>query len=249
MAMARSSPLLQNLASRVRDLRLEQSLTAREAAKRAGLSIRFFHHLEAGTANISITKLAAVAEALRTPLSELFLREAKPTVALLGLRGGGKSTIGPKLGKSMGCPFIELDDRIESTASLPLTKIFTLHGERYYRNLETQCLREIISERTRCIVALPGGLVMNTEIYASIRNLCTTVWLRAKPEDHMNRVYLQGDTRPMANRKNAMDELRSILKDREPMYGMADITVNTSAHSPSQAAQIVRAELLKRGWA
>lgn len=244
----RSPPLLKTLAHSVKELRHRQALTAKETAERAGISLRFYNHLEAGTANISITKLASVAEALGTPLHELLHQEVMPAVALLGLRGGGKSTIGPGLARALGCPFIELDDHIEKTAGLPLTKIFTLHGERYYRQLESQCLREILSERAPGVIAIPGGLVKNTEVYAGIRKLCTTVWLRADPEDHMSRVYLQGDTRPVANRKDAMEELRNILLRREPLYRMADITVDTSRHSVKQTVKILQEELKKRGW-
>lgn len=244
-----TSPLLEGLAHRVREIRTEQSLTAKQVAERAGLSLRFFQHLEAGTANISITKLAAVAEALRTPLRELLPGENKVMVALLGLRGAGKSSVGPGLARALGCDFVELDDRIEEAAGLPLAEIFSLHGERYYRELEARCLGELLDGKARGVVALPGGIVMNGDLYSSVRTSCTTVWLRAHPDDHMSRVYEQGDTRPMANRDDAMGELRSILRDREPRYRLADITVDTSGRTVGDAVSLVREELKNLGWA
>ncbi|MBI4242936.1 MAG: helix-turn-helix domain-containing protein [Planctomycetes bacterium] len=237
--------LLANLAHRIKELRLQKGFTVKEAADKSGFSLRFYHYLEAGTANVSITKLSGVAEALNISLYELFRQNVHNSIALLGLRGGGKSTIGHKLAKVLKCKFIELDNHIERTAALPLSKIFTLHGEDYYRKLEGQCLNKILTKRERQVIELPGGIIKNESAFDLARKLCTTVWLKARPEDHMNRVYLQGDTRPMANRKNAMDELKQILSDREPFYGLADITVDTSTHSIKETVEILANELSK----
>lgn len=239
------SALLARVARRIRELRSRAGLTAREAAARSGLSLRFYHHLEAGTANVSITKLSHVAAVFKTALSELLKDDSIRPIALLGLRGAGKSTIGPRLARLLGCRFIELDKRIEKAAGLPLSKIFTLHGEGYYRRMQSRCLRDILAEGEMCVIELPGGIVADESLFQHVKGSCLTVWLRARPEDHMNRVYLQGDTRPMANRKNAMDELREILREREPLYRSADLMVDTSALTINGALQTIKRFLAK----
>ncbi len=160
---------------------------------------------------------------------EVVLGRAEPqVVALLGLRGAGKSAVGGHLGARLGAPFIELDERIEAEAGLRLGEIFALHGEPYYRRLEARCLLALLAERRPAVVALSGGVVHNDEAFWLARQRCTTVWLRARPEEHMARVQAQGDHRPMANRRDAMAELRAILQAREPLYSLADFTVDTS---------------------
>jgi XRE family aerobic/anaerobic benzoate catabolism transcriptional regulator len=223
--------LLRSIARKVREARERRGLTAREAAKRSGVSARFYHLLERGSSNVSIVKLDSIARALGTSLMELFRPEEKKPVALLGLRGAGKSAIGSRLARSLGCPFVELDELIERRANLKLAEIFSLHGESYYRKLEADCVRDLLARGERVVVALPGGVVRNPEPFSAVRQGCTTVWLRARPEDHMKRVYLQGDRRPMADRADAMEELRNILREREPLYGLADLSVDTSAVS------------------
>lgn len=243
-----SKGLLAALAGRVRELRRAKGWTAREAAEKSGLSTRFYHLLEAGAANISVARLGAVADALGVPIADLFRRNGRPVVALLGLRGAGKSTIGPRLARTLGRPFVELDERIEAAANLRLAEIFNIHGEAYYRRLEAECLSRILAEGKPCVLALPGGVVRNEAAFAAVREACATVWLRAQPEDHMRRVYRQGDRRPMANRANAMEELRAILRDREPLYRQADIEVNTSAHTVADSVRLIQVELARRGW-
>lgn len=223
--------LMGGIAARLRDLRRGRGFTVRETARRSGISPRFYQALEAGTVNVSVRKLAAVAEALGTSLAELFRPNGRRPVALLGLRGAGKSTIGKKLARALGWPFVELDERIERAAGLSLAEIFSLHGEPYYRKLEGECVSDILRRGEPCVLALPGGVVRNEAAFAAIRNACTTVWLQATPEDHMRRVRRQGDRRPMANRVNAMEELKNILRDREPLYRLAEVHVNTSAQS------------------
>jgi XRE family aerobic/anaerobic benzoate catabolism transcriptional regulator len=239
--------LLRELAARVRSQRERRGYTAREAAKRAGISLRFYHSLESGRANISVMRLASVAEGLGIPLAELFRRETARPVALLGLRGAGKSTIGPKLARAMGAKFVELDELIEQAANLSLPEIFNIHGEPYYRKLESDCLQRILSKREPCVVALPGGVVRNEAAFSAARQGCVTIWLKARPEEHMRRVYLQGDRRPMANRDNAMEELKNILRDREPFYQLADVTVDTSAGSVAGSVRRIQSELARRG--
>lgn len=180
--------------------------------------------------------------------AELALGAARPRgVALLGLRGAGKSTLGPQLARALGVPFVELDDRIEEAAGLSLTELFALHGESYYRRLETQCLSTMISDGRPFVVALGGGVVQNDDAFRMARAHCTTVWLRARPEDHMGRVLAQGDRRPIAGRGDAMAELEAILAAREPQYRQADVMVDTSHHGPRALDALLRA-VERAGW-
>lgn len=238
--------LLDRLGRRVRDARRGRGWTARETAARSGLSLRFYAALEAGRANISIARLAGVAGALGAPLGDLLREESRPSVALLGLRGAGKSTIGPRLAKALACPFVELDERVERAANLTLAEIFNIHGEAYYRELEADAVREILGRGERVVVALSGGIVRNDGAFQAVRRSCVTVWLRARPEDHMKRVWRQGDRRPMADRANAMEELRSILREREPLYRTADLTIDTSSHTVVEAVRRLRSALHRR---
>lgn len=231
---------MKRVGTRVRRARAERRLTMRELAERAGLSLRFMSQLEAGEANIAIGRLAAVAGALGVSMADLVAEEPRDghrDVALLGLRGAGKSTIGPKVAAALGVPFVELDERIEEAAGMRLAEIFSLHGEGYYRRLEHECLERLLADGAPGVIALSGGIVQNEEAFALVRRRCTTVWLRARPEDHMRRVLEQGDRRPVANRPDAMAELRAILAAREPLYHLADVTLDTSRRDADASAR------------
>ena len=162
-------------------------------------------------------------------LAELALGKRTPKViALLGVRGAGKTTVGRNLAKKLKLPFVELVHRIELIADLPLADIFTLHGETYYRRLEQQSLVEIVMSGVGCIVALPGGIIANDEARQMIKDSCHSVWLRARPEDYWFRVFAQGDTRPMQGHDHAMAELRELVRRRDPLYSQSDCTVDTT---------------------
>jgi len=245
----RTKYLLKNLAKKVRALRKERGETAKAVAERAGLSLRFYAQLEAGEANIAIGRLATVADAFGVKIVDLLAEPDRPhAVALLGLRGGGKSTIGPLLARRLNVDFVELDRRVEDEAGLSLTEIFELHGETYYRRLETSCLTELLTDAPPCVVALSGGIVNNAEAFELIGRSATTVWLRADPEDHMQRVIDQGDHRPMADRDNAMAELRALLNSREPFYKQAQISVHTSEATISEVVDTLSHALGESGW-
>ncbi len=235
-------PFLQRLAGRTRARRLARGWTVRELAERSGLSPRFLVQLESGEGNISVKRLADVARALETTAAALLTEtEASPTIAiaLLGLRGAGKTTVGRRLARRLRRPFLELDRRIEQAAHLSLSELFSLHGEDYYRRLEADVLDQVLSERRPVIIATGGGLVTAAETYARLRRSAVTVWLRATAEDHWKRVVSQGDRRPMANHPEAMSELRARLAAREPLYALADHTIETATLSVSQTVDAV----------
>lgn len=225
--------LLDELGRAVRERRGECGLTLAELSKRAGVSTRFLADLEAGRGNISILRLHDVAVALGTSASSLLDAEARRAriaskpVALLGLRGAGKSTIGKKLAKRMRVPFVELDAVVEEAAGLSLRELFELHGEARYREIERDALRRVLD--TPCVIATGGSIVMDDDTYGLLRANTTTVWLQASPDSHWDRVVAQGDRRPMANRANAKAELAALLERRKPRYARADVTLDTDA--------------------
>ncbi|MFP6747579.1 MAG: helix-turn-helix transcriptional regulator [Alphaproteobacteria bacterium] len=152
-------------------------------------------------------------------------------IALIGLRGAGKSTLGAALAKRLEVPFVQLNKRIEEAAGMDLDEIFDLLGQAAFRRLERQCLDRAIEEHGRAVLETGGGLVTEPGTYERLLSSCHTIWLQAAPEEHMNRVATQGDQRPMAGNRQAMDDLRRILSARESLYRKADATLDTSGRA------------------
>jgi len=241
--------LLADLGARTRELRGDRGFTMRELALRSGLSPRFLAQVESGTGNISVRNLASLAAALGTTPAALLAgsrHEAKHfIVALLGVRGAGKTTIGRKLAKRLRVPFVELDQRIERAAGLSLGELFRLHDEGYYRRLERATLEALLGDDRSAVVATGGGLVTSPETWSFLRRRALTVWLRAEAEDHWNRVVQQGDRRPMAEHPAAMAELRRLIAAREPLYGQAAHTVDTSRLGVEGAVRAIEEKVLQ----
>ena len=156
-------------------------------------------------------------------------------IALIGLRGAGKSTLGEALATELKVPFIELDREIEREAGTGLSEIFLLYGQRGYRRYEQRCLEKILESQSRCVIATGGSIVSEPGTYDLLRSSCFTVWLKAKPGEHMSRVTAQGDTRPMAGNTQAMVDLKRILRSRAALYGQADAVVDTAGCSAKQS--------------
>lgn len=207
--------------------------TLAELSARCGISQRFLSDVEAGKANISVVNLQALGHAVGSNASELLAggdaADRRGCVALLGLRGAGKSTIGPRLASRLELPFFELDGLIEAEAGLSLGEIFAVHGERWYRRLELQILGRFLDQHDRAVFATGGGIVTDSDAFDMLLQRCTTVWLKARAGDHLDRVLKQGDTRPTAGRLHAMSDLKALLAEREPLYSRAGLTVDTSA--------------------
>jgi len=152
-------------------------------------------------------------------------------IALIGLRGAGKSTLGNLLAKELKAPFVELDGEVERETGLPLNEIFSLYGQAGYRRIERRCLERLLQQHDRVVLSVGGGIVAEEEGFKLLLGNCFTVWLKAAPEEHMARVVAQGDLRPMAGNEEAMEDLKRILAAREPLYRKADAVVDTSGQT------------------
>jgi XRE family transcriptional regulator, aerobic/anaerobic benzoate catabolism transcriptional regulator len=152
-------------------------------------------------------------------------------VALIGLRGAGKSTLGQMLTTDLGFPFVELSREIEKFAGCSIAEIQALYGQNAYRRYERRAVEEAIQIYPEAVIATPGGLVSDAATFNLLLSHCTTVWLQADPEDHMKRVIAQGDTRPMADSKEAMEDLKGILAGRAAFYSQAEFRLDTSGQA------------------
>jgi XRE family transcriptional regulator, aerobic/anaerobic benzoate catabolism transcriptional regulator len=160
-------------------------------------------------------------------------------IALLGVRGAGKSSVGRALANRRGVPFVEIDAQIEQAAGLKLGPIFEMHGEGYYRRLEREVLSRLLARNEPAIIATGGSIVNHRENFAMLKNGACTIWLRARPEDHWNRVIEQGDERPMAENPHAFSELKALLTARESLYAASNFVVDTSGKTIEQVVSAV----------
>lgn len=167
-------------------------------------------------------------------------------IALTGLRGAGKSTLGSRLSRELDIPFIELDREIEKEAGMPLAEIFSFYGQSGYRSIEKRALGRVLHEHERGVFSVGGGVVTQKETYHELLSHCFTIWIKAQPEEHMARVIAQGDFRAMEGNDQAMGDLRRILEAREPLYRKADIYLDTSGDSADRSFAKLKAALEAR---
>jgi XRE family aerobic/anaerobic benzoate catabolism transcriptional regulator len=190
-----------------------------------------------------VAEARAVLSGARAPAAE---RAAADRVALIGLRGAGKSTLGGIAAGRLGWNFVELDREIERQNGLSVAEILALYGQEGFRRREQAMLRELIAQPGAMIVATGGGIVAEPLTFDLLLASFVTVWLKAAPEEHMARVRQQGDLRPMADDRAAMAELRTILTSREPLYARAHVTVDTSGMAVEAAAEKLVAAIARK---
>jgi XRE family transcriptional regulator, aerobic/anaerobic benzoate catabolism transcriptional regulator len=167
--------------------------------------------------------------------------ERRHRIALIGLRGAGKSTLGAMLAKALAVPFIELDREIERDSGTRLAEVFDLYGQAAYRRYERRALEGVIERHDRAVIATGGSIVSEPATFDLLLSACYTVWLTAAPEEHMSRVVAQGDTRPMAENEQAMEDLRRILAGRNALYSKADARIDTAGKTVAQSFSELKA--------
>ena len=169
-------------------------------------------------------------------------KSGPPFLALIGLRGAGKSTVGPALARRLKTEFVEIDKLVEKAAGMSLAEIFATHGEAYYRELEQESILRLFVASTGCVLVPGGSVVSDPETWGLVKRRCYTVWLHATPEEFMKRMRRQGDLRPMQGRPSAMDELKALLARREPLYAESRLKIRTTGRSPAAiVGRIVKA--------
>ncbi len=231
------------MGARLRLLRQEAGLSVTELSAAAGLSRRHLTDAEAGRANLTVVSLMRLARALgQAPRSLLDLPATTQRVALVGLRGAGKSTVGKALALALEVPFVELDRRVEDLAGTSLAAIFDLYGAPGFRRLEAEALERVLGEGEGLVLATGGSIVAARATFARLGATCRTVWLKAPAEEHLRRVQAQGDQRPMAGRPRALEELKELLAAREADYARCEIKIDTAN---KKVEQVVR-DLLEK---
>jgi XRE family aerobic/anaerobic benzoate catabolism transcriptional regulator len=246
MAAILESDFLLQLGERVRAWRAAHATTRKTLAATSGVSERFLAQLEAGQGNISVLRLRQLARAMGLPLEALVREEAPPRkdlIALVGLRGAGKSTLGAKLAEGLELPFIELDREVEKEAGARLGEVFAMYGQDAFRRFERRALERVLAQHQRAVIATGGSLVTDAGSYELLLQKCFCVWLRTAAQEHMGRVIAQGDMRPFKGRSAALDEIRKLLQDREQLYARANATLDTSGKTVRQSLAELRKAL------
>lgn len=252
-----SEAFLIGLGDRVRAQRKARGLSRRALSGISGVSERYLAQLETGSGNISIVLLRDIAMSLGVTL-ENFVCETRSIpdghsgrrqrIALVGLRGAGKSTLGFSLARALDMPFMELNDEIERSSGLPVSEIFNLYGHDGYRRLEADALETISASHNSVVLAVAGGIVGGGDTYNCLLRDFHTIWLKASAEEHMNRVRAQGDMRPMEGNPAAMLQLRKLLDERNADYARSHYSLNTSGRAPDMAhdslVALVRQQIL-----
>jgi len=243
LARAKNTPLLREIGYLVRNERAKRGMTRKMLAKQTGMSERYLAQIELGDGNPSVLTLDAIARGLDLDPVELMppgrAREALELhsasrgrrIALVGLRGAVKSTLGAALAEKLSVPFIEIDKMIEREHGAPVATLFEVYGQGTFRRYERECLTRIIASDESAVIATAGGIVADNRTFAQLLGQTHVVWLQASPAEHMGRVRKQGDFRPMSHNPAAMDDLVAILDARAPAYGRAHARLETSEKS------------------
>jgi XRE family transcriptional regulator, aerobic/anaerobic benzoate catabolism transcriptional regulator len=241
-----NAALLRDIGARLRTERAKRGMTRRVLAAQSQTSERYLAQIETGSGNPSVLVLDAIARALDVEAVDLMPapRRSIPVariahrarrIALIGLRGAGKSTLGAMLGERLGVPFIELDQVIEREHGAPAATLFEVYGQGTFRRYERDALTRVIGANPAAVIATAGGIVADETTFAQLLDQTYVVWLQASPAEHMRRVMEQGDFRPMAHNRDAMNDLVAILNARATDYAQAHAQLDTSAKSIEQS--------------
>jgi XRE family aerobic/anaerobic benzoate catabolism transcriptional regulator len=234
--------LLRDIGTRVRTERAKRGMTRRALAEQSQTSERYLAQIETGSGNPSVLVLDAIARALGVDATDLMpvARRIAPAarnanrarrIALVGLRGAGKSTLGAALAQRLHRPFIEIDKIIEQEHGAPIATLFDVYGQATFRRYEREALAHVVASSPTAVIATAGGIVADDVTLAQLLDQTHVIWLQASPAEHMRRVMEQGDFRPMAENRDAMKDLVAILDARAPAYGRAHAQVDTSGKS------------------
>jgi XRE family aerobic/anaerobic benzoate catabolism transcriptional regulator len=221
--------LLRDIGTRVRTERAKRGMTRRALAEQSHTSERYLAQIETGSGNPSVLVLDAIARALGVDATDLM--PVARRIALVGLRGAGKSTLGAALAQRLRRPFIEIDKIIEQEHGAPIATLFDVYGQATFRRYEREALARVVASSPTAVIATAGGIVADDATLAQLLDQTHVIWLQASPAEHMQRVMQQGDFRPMAENRDAMKDLVAILDARAPAYGRAHAQVDTSGKS------------------
>jgi len=240
LVRAENTPLLREIGYLVRNERAKRGMTRKMLARQTGMSERYLAHIELGEGNPSVLTLDAIARGLGLDPVELMppgrtreapgLRSASRAcrIALVGLRGAGKSTLGAALAEKLNVPFIEIDKMIERERGAPVATLFEVYGQGTFRRYERDALTRVVARHPSAVIATAGGIVADEASLAQLLDQTHVIWVQASPAEHMRRVMEQGDFRPMSRNPEAMNDLVAILDARELAYGRAHARLDTS---------------------
>jgi XRE family aerobic/anaerobic benzoate catabolism transcriptional regulator len=234
-----NTALLRDIGARVRNERAKRGMTRRALAAQCQTSERYLAQIESGSGNPSVLVLDAIARAFGLDPTDLMpparsrklsvsVADRARRIALIGLRGAGKSTLGAALARRLPCDFIEIDKMIEQEHGAGAAALFEVYGQATFRRYERECLDRVIADHEATVIATAGGIVADEGTFSRLLDRAHVIWLQATPADHMRRVMEQGDFRPMARNRDSMDDLIAILKAREADYGRAHARLDTS---------------------
>lgn len=247
----RHPAFLRELGRRINEARRATGLSLSELALRADVSRRYLTDAEAGRANLSVLVLVRLARELGTTPARLIdipiAARAQERIALVGLRGAGKTTVGRRLALALEVPFVELDAEVERAAGMGLGQIFDLHGTDAFHRFEAEALERVLARGERLVVATGGSIAEAPRTFERMLETCRTVWLTARPEEHLARVAQQGDLRPMQGRPRALEELVALLERRRAIYSRCEHAVDTSGVEPEAVARSVLSQLAEAG--
>ncbi|HET8875489.1 MAG TPA: helix-turn-helix transcriptional regulator [Casimicrobiaceae bacterium] len=246
-ALAAEARFAADLGGRIRTLRDRRGMSRKLLARTSNVSERYLAQIESGNGNISVMLLRRVAHALGVAIGDVLEPgdEAgavpRRRIALIGMRGAGKSTLGAMLAEALHLPLTELRHEVTRETGLPAGEVIALYGHAAYRRIERRVLARVAREQAQAVIVAGGGIVDEEDAFDLLRANCYTAWIKARPEEHMARVLAQGDLRPMAGNARAMDDLKRILAARDAMYRRADVTIDTSGETAQQSFAKLRA--------